>query len=193
MRKFQIPFVIVLGLCAAAEAFGDDSGPRPTEDVRVDRPQGDYAQVFLTFDIPGAPEHFQHGQYVGGMRDGRLPIAHGHRLREPGGVLRVEGDKLSGTFTRAEGRRGGMTIAEATVEAIVRDDQITGTVRINGHEGEVTGRIIREDDLTAANSVPTDKGWPMYLGPINGGVAADPTGTAIVDSFHDARLVWRTE
>ena len=79
MRKFRIPFAIVLVVCAAAEAFGVDNGPRPIEDVRVDRPQGEYAQVFLNFHIPGAPEHFQHWQYVGGMRDGRLPIAHGHR------------------------------------------------------------------------------------------------------------------
>lgn len=168
-------------------------GPRPTKDVEVSTPKGDYAVVSLTGTVPDGPDGFRNWRYIGGMRDGRLPIAHGHRLREPGGALQLKGDTLSGTFNRAEGRRGGLVIAEVSVDATVKDDQITGTVTVNGHKGEVTGSIVAGEALAKTNDVPEDKGWPMFLGPVGGGVAAEPTGVELVDSFHDARLVWRSE
>lgn len=177
-----------------SDAIADEpAGPRPIEGAEVTVAEGDYAVVVLNFQVPDAPGNFRQWQYIGGMRDGRLPIAHGHRLREPGGVLQRQGKKLSGTFVRAEDRRGDLVIAEVSVDATVEDDQISGTVTIDGDKGKVTGSITPAPELAKSNAVPEDIGWPRFLGPVAGGVTAQPTGTRIVDSFHDARVVWRSE
>ncbi len=193
MRIFCISLAICLGTMIAGQASAQQAGPRPIEDVKVITPTGQYAVVTLRFDMPKAPESLRRWQYVGGLRDGRLTIAHDHRLREPCGELTLESGKLTGTFTRTEGRRGSFALGKVTVDATVTDGEIKGTATIDGHEGSVTGTIVPETEMAKQNAVPDDKSWPMFLGPPAGGVAAESTGVEIVDSFHKARLRWRSE
>ncbi len=178
-------------LSQAKDSAKPDVGPREIRGVEVTRPEGSYAVVHLTFSLPG--EQGDTWRYVGGMREGKLPIDHGLRLGKPGGVLTLEGGKLTGTFTRTFGMRKNLEIVEVTVDAAVTDGEIVGTAATGAGVGKVTGRIVSGEQLAKVNDIPADKSWPMYLGPVGGGVAAEPTGVELVDSFNDARLMWRTE
>lgn len=153
-------------------------------------PQGDYSLVTLTFETPDAPDPYKSWSYRGGMRDGRMPVDDGVGLREPGGCLTLTGGRLRGEFRYRLLKTDFVTVA---VDAVVQDGVVSGAATIDGMKGAVSGEIVSESQLAAANPVPEDKSWPAFLGPAGGGCAAEPAGAELIDSMFQAELEWRSE
>jgi len=201
MNTNAISRTLLIGICLgfAAGVIADEpaTGPRPIEAAKVITPEGDYALVELVFDTAGAKaidEDYETWRYVGGMRDGRMIIRHGVGLSQPGGALKLEADKLTGTFVHAlKIRKRRKHVTEVTVDATVQDGTITGKATVDGHVGAVSGTITPEAELAKRNAIPDDKGWPMFLGPVGGGTAAEPTGVRLIDSTENIKLMWAPE
>jgi outer membrane protein assembly factor BamB len=191
----RIPLLLLGGLLALIGR--NAAAESPIADCSVTRPDGRYAMVTLQFSVPGAAEIAeQYAQWtcIGGMRDGRMAIGHGIGLRRPGGTLRLQGDKLTGTFrhSRKTRKRWG-PVMTVTVEATVVDGKCTGKATIDGHVGKVTGTITSADELARANPIPDGVGWPSFLGPAGSGATAEATGVELVGSENGIDLVWGPE
>ncbi len=166
--------------------------------VAVTRRTGRYAGVRLDFACPQHPiREWRQWTYMGGMRDGKMILDDLIGLRNPGGELTLKGDTLSGAFrynVNAMGVygffRGTQTIR---VTATVKDGAIEGTMTIGDVPGTVRGMLVPEEELARNNALPADKGWPMFLGPIGGGMSAQPTGVKLIENPESIRLRWRCE
>ncbi len=188
-----VPVILLAFGRLTATSAQEEGGPRPIEGVEVIRPEGEFAQVVLEFNVPGAPGAFPGWVYHGSLRGGQIRTDHGMGIRNPGGELDLKNGRLTGTFTRALGRRRDMVVAEVTVDAAVRDGVIEGKAVIAGQEGTVSGRVIPEAELARRNAVSPERGWPSFLGPAGGGTSGQPAGVALVDSADEFRVVWRSE
>ncbi|MCH8513919.1 MAG: PQQ-like beta-propeller repeat protein [Kiritimatiellae bacterium] len=155
------------------------------------RPEGEFAQVRLEFHIPGASAAYRQWTYLGTMRSGRMRIDHGIGLRSPGGELVLEDGHLQGRFQRVQGRLNPEGAVEVHVDALVdADGKIEGAARIGSEEGSVNGRLTHETALRERNRIDPAQNWPMFLGPIQGGVSARSGPLADPSDF---RLAWRNE
>lgn len=180
-----------------AEESADRSPRSGIQAAEVIRPEGSYALVLLDFDVPAAEAVgplWPQWRYVGSLRNGRLTIDHGLGLRKPGGVLTLKDGKLTGSFVHnRQTQRKDSHTAKISVNARLEGDQLSGTVRIDGHEGQVTGRVIREEELARRNALSAAASWPRFLGPLGTGGAAKPSGVSLVDEPENAALVWKSE
>ncbi len=188
------PLLLVVALSGLVAGAAPAEGP--IEGCSVHRPTGEYALVTLRFDVPGAArthEKYAKWTYIGGMRDGRMTIAHGIGLYG-GGTLTLTDGKLTGTFkhTRKVHKRRG-PIMTVVVDAVVTDGKITGKATIDGHDGTVNGTVTAAEQLAKTNDIPDDVDWPAFLGPIAGGAAAEPTGVELIESEKGFELRWVPE
>jgi outer membrane protein assembly factor BamB len=129
------------------------------------------------------------------FRDGKGRVAHPIGITREGGWLERTDNQINGSFTAmiAAGKNKLPGFATAHVKATVSNGNVTGTVTLEDKELKLTGQWQTAAQLTAANTLPAGKSWPAWIGPINGGSAAEPTGTKLVDSLASARLLWRSE
>ncbi|MCC5829156.1 MAG: PQQ-binding-like beta-propeller repeat protein [Phycisphaeraceae bacterium] len=165
---------------------------RPLADMELLVPEGRYALVTLDFDVPGAPDHFRQWRYVGAMRGDRITMDHGTGVSRDGGELHLRGNRLSGTFHHSFSQRNQPEL-KITIDARVVDGRIEGRATIGEHVGSVWGRIRPGRELAERNAIPADAAWPSFLGPVNGGVAALPTSTPLIDHPDQIELLWRAE
>lgn len=168
------------------------------EDCTVTAPTGTYEAIFLEFDVPAK------WTSVGSCRDGKIRMDNLIGLREPGGWLTVQGNKLTGTFVRCNDIRG--QFFEFSVDATLNGAVISGTVSCRkalgtgapqaGDEpqtGKVTGLRRSEAELARINPLSKEASWPNYGGPAGFGRAAKPAGAALVGSIGAGKVVWRSE
>ncbi|MFP4105827.1 MAG: PQQ-binding-like beta-propeller repeat protein [Phycisphaerae bacterium] len=196
LRTLGVMTLVVISIVTVARSE-DAPAPRPIQDAKVTAPTGDYALVTLTFETPKAEaidEDYMKWRYVGGMRDGSMLIRHGIGLTQPGGELTLKDGKLTGSFIHAlKTHKRRQHLPMITVNATVSDGKVTGSATVGEHEGTVSGTIVPETELTKRNAIPKDKGWPMFLGPIGGGTAMEPTAVELIDSKKDIDLMWVPE
>ena len=184
--------------------------PGPTEprtgieDCTVTAPTGAYEVISLEFDVP------KKWTYMGSCRDGKIRMDNLVGLREPGGWLTVQGNKLTGTFVRCLDIRG--PFFEFSVDATLDGDVISGTVSCRKslgtgapqttdappstdapQTGKVTGSRRSEAELAKINALSKEASWPNYGGPAGFGRAAKPAGAKLVDSIGEAKVLWRSE
>ena len=194
---------IGIGIAFRAEAtevavWKSQHKPGPTEprtgieDCTVTVPTGAYEAISLEFDVPAK------WTYMGSCRDGKIRMDNLIGLREPGGWLTVQGNKLTGKFVRCLDIRG--PFFEFSVDATVNGAVISGTVSFRKsmdnaapQSGIVTGFRRSEAELAKINALSKDASWPNYGGPAGFGRAAKPAGAALVDSIGEAKVLWRSE
>jgi outer membrane protein assembly factor BamB len=116
--------------------------------------------------------------------------------------LRIEGDRLAG------GVRGDHHCQEMqfTLTGQIKDGRITGTyaghlmvqnprarsVSRQERSGNLNGRLRTQADLDKENVIAAGRDYPCHRGPIGSGAAVD-CGRELVQSFSDAKLVWKSE
>jgi len=141
--------------------------------------------------------------WIGGGRDGKFPVENGVGVTEPGGVLTLADGKLSGTVVRATKsakRQGFLFIADQPDEITLTFNAtvdprglVNGTCAIGETQCKVSGRIIPERQLAAANGIPVDKAWPWLQGPHMNALMAEPTDRELTDALSGIRRAWRLE
>lgn len=200
--------LLALGLAVSAAFTAEPPATTPAAkpgpaqgaaDVVTTRPAGAYAQVYLEFAPPAGQRDLVAWTYRGALRDGVMPMDGYAAITQPGGELRLRDGRLTGRFERTHARghvlQGYPDTIRSTyeVDARVIENRIEGTATI-GKDAvfKMTGRIIPEADLRAANAVSPTATWPYFLGPIGGGMAgqAATTPTAAPADFI---LRWRGE
>lgn len=165
-----------------------DASDLPVETIR---PEGNFAQVLWEFDVPGASSMYQQWAYYGTLRAGEIRVDHGIGLRSPGGVVRYEAGRLVGRFNRVEGRRNAEGAAEVQLDARVdAHGKVEGMVSIGQARGTVKGQLMPEAELRERNRLDRTQQWPMFLGPVQGGLTAQAGQLADPTDF---RLAWRSE
>ena len=188
---------LTAGLLMTGLAAGEPAASNPTGIVNCEMevPTGEYAVVFLDFDVPGAVDELgRKWTYHGALRAGRMRMDDLVGMREPGGWLNVKNSRLTGSFNRhAWGNSPYMarTLCVVTVDAEIKGGVITGTAKIGDKIGSISGRLIPETELAKTNAVAKDRTWPSFLG--DAGCAAQPTGVATVETVDQMRLIWRSE
>jgi outer membrane protein assembly factor BamB len=171
------------------------------EKCELTQPKGEYAQVVLTFDHPA--------KWVvrAALRDGKIAIDNLVGVRDPGGILKLNDGKLTGSFLRyfdipVDSKTGIRGMHRVTIEGSVNGDAISGKFTSvasfggkaeAGREGVLGGRIIREVDLAKSNAVPATLAWDSKLGSAGSAMASTPSSVKVVESLDRARLVWRSE
>lgn len=169
-------------------------GPALNLPAKVDRPSEDYAFVQLHFQVPGAPGAFVDWRYVGGLRGNIMQIDHGTSISKPGGSLERQGSSLVGQFVHQRERTPSNQAATVAVQATITDNgDITGKATINGVTGTVSGRLTTREEMLRNQTVTAAASWPSFLGPVNGGTSAVPSGLPLIENAEQIRLVWRSE
>jgi hypothetical protein len=212
MKPHTLPLIGLLALCLATSVTFAAESPAVTPaaktgpaqgaaDVVTTRPFGAYAQVHLEFTPPAGkrvPELLA-WTYRGALRDGVMLMDGYAAITQPGGELRLRDGRFTGRFERTHARGNQLhgypgTIRSAyEVDAGVIENRIEGTATI-GKDAvfKLTGRIIPEADLRAANAVSPTAAWPYFLGPIGGGMAGQ-AANAPTAAPADFILRWRGE
>jgi outer membrane protein assembly factor BamB len=210
IKPHTLTLIGLLALCLVVPvAFAAESPtttpaakPGPAQgaaDVVTTRPAGAYAQVHLAFAPPAGQRNLVAWTYRGALRDGVMPMDGYAAITQPGGELRLRDGRLTGRFERTHARGNVLhgfldTIRSAyEVDARVIENRIEGTATI-GKDAvfKLTGRIIPEADLRAANAVSPTAAWPYFLGPIGGGMAGQ-AAKAPTAAPADFVLRWRGE
>lgn len=201
MRFSSRCLVVLVACCIVGQTYAADleksKSAVPNLDCELVVPKGEYAQIVLEFDVPGAAaisDVYARWSYVGAMRDGRMTIDHGIGLRAPGGVLELKDGRLTGEFAHSrKDQKRHTAVVQVSVDANMVGGAISGTAKIGEHTGKVTGRVIPEEELVRGNRLPADRTWPAFLGPAGGGAAAEATQTSLIQSVDEIRLVWAPE
>jgi outer membrane protein assembly factor BamB len=205
--------VIAIAIAVGAEAAevpvwksqhktGPTAARTGIEDCTVTAPAGVYEMVHLEFDAPVK------WTYLGSCRDGKIRMDNLIGLREPGGWLTIQGNRLTGTFVRSINRQFFAFSVDATLDG----DVISGTVSCRKslgtatpqsgdappsgdapQTGKVTGVRRSEAELAKINPLSKEASWPNYGGPAGFGRAAKPAGAALVDGIGEAKVIWRSE
>jgi|GEM_PF-2364919 len=203
MRCRYLAALMVVGLLplASAPLFAADPKPKPApptpkqgiEGAEVITRSGKYAVCYLNITT-GAAKTVQTWQYMGGMRDGKMELHNMVGVREAGGSVEVKADRLVGKIEiRGEARQRQANWGLVDIDASIAGGKIDGTVKLGEAQGKLTGYIVDEAELAKNNAVPKNIAWPMFQGPIGGGMAATSTNTPTVDELSQVQLRWRCE
>jgi outer membrane protein assembly factor BamB len=107
--------------------------------------------------------------------------------------VRIDGEKLEGTFAGTWAWRIGSGVVTPKGKlGLEVEDLKFATHEPREVKGRIAGRAISEQELRRQNAVAPGRDWPNYHG-ANGAYAATPGGHKLVDSFADARLLWKSE
>ncbi|MCC5828068.1 MAG: PQQ-binding-like beta-propeller repeat protein [Phycisphaeraceae bacterium] len=107
--------------------------------------------------------------------------------------VRLDGDRLEGTFEGTWAWRIGREVVTPEGKlGLEADDLKFATRPPRPVDGTVAVRVRSQEELRRQYSVAEGRDWPNYHGP-RGAYAATPGGHELVDSFADARLLWKSE
>jgi len=195
-----------------AETVASAGASAPVPVCRAGQPDlyratGGYVRVELILDKAqgnGSLFLFVHGTADGAFTTGWVRGFRSQRNLPYGlvaGGLRHEESRIHGVI------KGDAHCPEAEfeVEAQIQNGRMRGTYEgyvtkwkprggLYKHEvsGKLRGQLVTEAELRRANALAAGRDYPCSRGPTGGGTAID-CGQALVRSFADARLVWKSE